>query len=200
MQRQIFVIKFNWRFRCFFILRRWEMAVFFNPSNQAQRAVQWGRERGYWFREVPKPFVGEVLEKPLYREQWWYAPWEGEKLPQRSLARLEALSRAGIGVRQVVIAHEAPALLPSGVPPKPLIHLRRQDVEKWALIAGGALGAVGLGAIGMVVMLAAASVVVALAMPLGLAFAFADPAVLAVLEDGSVVEVDSWPELLPLSR
>lgn len=166
-------------------------------SEQAKLAVEIGRKNRKTFR----PLEGRgVLTEPVYREEWWYIPIEQDKsvIPQEALYRAELLQNAGIKMKGMIVAHEAPLAL---LAPKEEREIRRQKAE--VLTGLIALAGIAVLVLGWIVSIPAAAAV-AIGAPSGMAFSWAtailatsalvDPALIVVLEDGTWVEVCAWDE------
>ncbi len=144
-------------------------------SPLAYEALAIGRRHHWGFQVVDKI---ELPEEPTYKAGWWLE--SVVEAPQEAQDRLLALERAGIQVKAIIVAHEAPPLLPAPAP-EPKIPSIVSDAKKVALGAGAVLVAVS-----QVVAVAAA------ALPLLLFAAVLDPKVIVVLEDGTLMEVVRW--------
>ncbi|MCI0563786.1 MAG: hypothetical protein MN733_35375 [Nitrososphaera sp.] len=151
-------------------------------SDLTREAMAVGRENHYRFRPVPQV---KELDIPLYLNEWWFIPAEEDKsvIPGDAWRRVGTLEKAGLGIKQVIIAHEAPRLL--AAPPKP------SRVPE--LMASGKVTAITL--------VKVATVLTAFAFWLGInaiiaagSLVMIDPAMIVILEDGSAVEVMTWYE------
>ncbi len=129
----------------------------------------------------------DIPVEPVYEAGWWYETLQ--EAPREAAASVADLEKAGIPIKAIVIAREAPPLLPVPMPDRQIPTIFPK-AGKIALTAGKVLVA-GAGAA-----VAVASVTVAiagLAIPFMLAAALAiDPRCLCVLQDGTVVEVCTW--------
>ena len=144
-------------------------------SQYASKAIAAGRKRHMRFRAVNQ---GEVPSEPFYEDGWWYEILESEStIPPQGRERIEILKKAGIPIKGMVVAHEAPKLLsapqeaekeqPSRNVSRDLLPVIRGVVEVLGII----LAVIG------VVFLAALRV---------------DPALIVVLDDGTWLEIMTW--------
>lgn len=148
-------------------------------SKEAQKAVWVGAQNHMMFRVVGS---GEVPHEPYYKDQWWFELVESEAiLPSEGVNRLDLLRRAGINIKSVVIAHEAPKILSA---PKPAVkEPQKPDTDilnSFLPILGTVVAAVGA-ILGLFVMLFVRAILI-------------DPALIVVLEDGTWLEVMTWYE------
>jgi hypothetical protein len=121
---------------------------------------------------------GELPLKPFYEDQWWYETIH--TVPDVAKPAVDALQRARVHIKGMVIAHEAPRLLtaPKEAPNKE---------EDFKVQDNPILPAVE----------AVASIFVTiLLIVFGLAFrvVLLDPALIVVLEDGTWLTVMTWYE------
>src|SRR5687768_2058042 len=78
-------------------------------SRYATEALTIARKRGMTMKVVGQ---GDVPLEPFYENEWWYEPMRAEStIPAEGLRRIEVLKKAGVGMKGLVIAHEAPPLL-----------------------------------------------------------------------------------------
>ena len=106
---------------------------------------------------------------------WVHETLQSEStIPAKGLRRLEVLKKAGIPIKELVIAHEAPKLLTAAREEKPTVDL--------SFNASPALEALGE-------VLAAVIAVFGLILITAIRL---DPALIVVLEDGTFLEVMTW--------
>ncbi len=162
-------------------------------SQIAVKAVAVGLKERKTFR--PMTQRGLIYE-PFYADEWWYEPYEQSKsvVPQEALRRVELLRRNGIGIKGMVIAHEAPLALMAPVTERQTDHIRNGfTVAVITLVAGVAVVvAIALTAPLVAVAVPTASV---LSLPLLLTTAvLVDPCLIVILSDGTWLEVCRWDE------
>ncbi len=136
-------------------------------TKDARDAIAIGRQNHWRFRVVQET------------DGWIY---DHTKAPLVVQERLETLRRSGVQFGEVIIAHEAPKVLPA-----PSVHRKIQIAP---ILSGLAK------VLGMTAVLAAVAGFVAVAAPILLlgAVILIDPAVIVVLEDGTWLEVMTWYE------
>jgi len=156
---------------------------------ETQRLVALGERQG-WAAHVlgQAPFpdrsvrVGEWLVAPIHLDT--------SLIPSRALHRVQAIYEAGLRPKGFVIVHEAPLVLsaPADATPQPS-ELPSLAPELQALAAS--VGQVVLGLLGAA---AAAGMMAVLGLPMALLLgaAMLDPILVAVMEDGTWVEIDRW--------
>ncbi|MBE0649912.1 MAG: hypothetical protein IH595_03625 [Bacteroidales bacterium] len=146
-------------------------------SVEARKAISLGLQLHQCYKVVGQ---GELPTEPIYKNEWWFETWTTQEIPEEGIRRLEALKKAGIAIKGVIVAHEAPRLLAAEkkVEKKPDFKISRStDILTF------------LGSL--------ASVFVMLAMFVVSAFFQAvliDPALIVVLKDGTWLEVMTWYE------
>ncbi len=153
-------------------------------SETAKQTIQLGRAHRWWWR------VAELREYPLaprYRDGWWFIPSDPASLPGFARRRVEAIQNAGIPIQGVVVAHEAPRLLPApkiARTPKPVVP--RPILRKALAVVAAVLG--------LLVYATGVSLIFGLTLLL-------DPVVYVVLDDGdgrpTWIEVVRWDEEAP---
>jgi len=74
-------------------------------SPEAKRAIDLAYKEHWRFRVIGQ---GELPKEPSYKDQWWFQPITE---PEKGKDRIAALRRAGVPIKGLVIAHEAPRLL-----------------------------------------------------------------------------------------
>lgn len=78
-------------------------------SPYAAKAIAEGRKRHMRFRVRGQ---GEIPLDPFYEDEWWYEILKSETIiPLNVKGRVDVLKEAGIPIKGLVIAHEAPRLL-----------------------------------------------------------------------------------------
>lgn len=140
-------------------------------SHTAKQAVDLGNRQHWRFRVIGQ---GEVPTEPSYRDQWWFEPVT-ETMHGKD--RLDALRRAGVRFKGMLIAHEAPRLLTA---PKD------SDFKINPSIPASQSSMDGL----------AERLAMGLALLVGFAFQamLSDPALIVILEDQTWLELATWYE------
>ena len=152
-------------------------------SRYATEALSVARKNGMTMRVVGQ---GDVPFEPFYLDEWWYSRISGEStIPAEGVRRIQTLLKGGVPIECLLIRHEAPRLLtapkeeksvkkekPASIPTSSALPLLQGIV-----VAVGAVFAV----FGYVL------ITLLSAIPL-------DPAIVAVLPDGTWIEVVSWLE------
>jgi hypothetical protein len=141
--------------------------------------------------------------EPVRLGDWLLIPAQEDtsSIPERTLARIQAIFAAGLRPKGFVVVHEAPKLLadPSVVegeaveisPVPPRVQLALQKAEEMATSAAKCLAVVaGAATVALGAMAAAAALL--LPMLLLAAAAGLDPILVAVTEDDVWVEIDRW--------
>lgn len=172
-------------------------------GHEAAEILSLGQLNGWDFcvlGQAPMPAM------QIHLGDWLVVPAQQDTspIPERALERIQAVYAAGLRPQGFVMVHEAPRLLPAHVeeageeydishePPS------RQALKKLLKALPGALliglvaiaGATVLAAILAVVL--AGGLVVGAVVLLGAAMASIDPILIAVMEDGTWVEIDRW--------
>ncbi len=132
-------------------------------SKQAQAALQVGFKNHWRFRILGS---GDVPASPVYKDSWWLTL--AEEIPDDGERRISAIRRAGIPVKAIVMAHEAPKAL-TATPEPQKMSVAQNDAND---MLAGILWAVAL----------------------FFQAALVDPALIVVLEDGTWLEVMTWLE------
>jgi hypothetical protein len=149
-------------------------------SRYATEALTVARRNGMTMRVVGQ---GDVPLEPFYRDEWWYSRVSAEStLPAKAVKRIETLVKEGIEIKGLVIRHEAPRLLTT---PKEEKQVKRKRPDAYVPFDALPLLATILGALGAV--LAVFGYIFVMAIQL-------DPALIAVLPDGTWLEVVTWYE------
>ena len=148
-------------------------------SPEAKRAIDLAYKEHWRFRVIGQ---GEIPQEPSYKDQWWFQPITE---PEKGRDRIAALRRAGVPIKGLVIAHEAPRLLSAPKEPDfktsssiPASNKTTSDLVNTAAgeLAGGL-------AVGLVLVLSLVFEAILI-----------DPALIVVLEDGTWLEVLTWYE------
>ncbi len=141
-------------------------------SEETRRAILAGRQIHRRFKVVGQ---GELPTAPFYKDQWWFETIH--TVPEVGKPCLDALQRARVRLKGMVIAHEAPRLLtaPKEAPQK----------EDFKVPSNPILPVVETGA---------SIFAAALIMFFGLVFraVLLDPALIVILEDGTWLQVMTW--------
>jgi hypothetical protein len=149
-------------------------------SRYATEALTVARRNGMTMRVVGQ---GDVPLEPFYLDEWWYSLVTAEStIPAEGVRRIETLVKAGIPMKGLVIRHEAPRLLTA---PKEEKQVKRKRADTYVAFEALPLLATILGALGAV--LAVFGYIFVMAIHL-------DPALIAVLPDGTYLEVLTWYE------
>lgn len=154
-------------------------------SEVASKAVEIGRKNRKTFRPLE---ARGVLAEPVYREQWWFVPIAEDKsvIPQEALYRVELLQKAGIPMKDLIVAHQAPLALMAPKRAQEIDHHKREVASGIAQVLMYLVIGVGL-VIGGLPLLVLSAV-------------FVDPALIVVLStddpetDGMWLEVCAWDE------
>lgn len=147
-------------------------------SPYAVKAIAEARKQGMRFRAVNQR---EVPSEPFYEDGWWYEILESEyTIPSQVRERLKVLQKSGVPIKELIIAHEAPKLLTAPVAEKePEKPSTRKDV---AFDATPFVAAI-VGVLGAILTVVGVIFITAIRI---------DPAVIAVLPDGTWLEVATW--------
>jgi hypothetical protein len=147
-------------------------------SQDAKIAINVSRKKHWGFRVLEGK---GMFQTPTYKDEWWFIPVEDDStIPRDGLNRIRILKSNGVGIREIVIAHEAPLLLPAPKPEKKPINF-----AEIATVTGKLLMAMVYVA-GLTVALMGYVISTALMI---------DPALIIVLEeDGTRIEVMRWLE------
>lgn len=150
-------------------------------SLQTQQMLNLGRHNGWGFTVLGK---ADLPDRPIHLEKWLIVPAYEDKtpVPKRTLERIQTIYTAGLRPQGFVVVHEAPRLLsvPANQAPNPTDQTGDPlgSSSLYSLAAG--LGTV-LGIMAKLVFAVTLVGLVAL-----------DPIVIAVMDDGSWVEIDRW--------
>ena len=149
-------------------------------SRYATEALSVARKNGMTMRVVGQ---GDVPLEPFYLDEWWYSLISAEStIPAEGVRRIETLLKGGVPIECLMIRHEAPRLLTAPneekqekkEKPVPIPTSNALPVLKAIVTTLGAL----LAFFGYII-------VAAITIPL-------DPAIIAVLPDGTYLEVVTW--------
>ncbi len=167
------------------------------------RLVTLGQEQGWDFHvlgQAPMPIM------PVNLGDWLIVPahQDASPLPERTRGRIQTIFAAGLRPKGFVVVHEAPKLLPAAAQQAgEEYHLSTQSPAREkamkllkklpGFLLAGLLVALGATVLAIIVaaLLSAILVVGGVAL-LGTAFAAVDPILIAVMEDGTWVEIDRW--------
>jgi len=168
---------------------------------QVAQTLALGRRKGWDFvvlGRAPLPVV------PVQTGDWLIVPVQESTcpMPERTLRRIEALYASGVRPKGFVVVHEAPKLLPASIerspsglstrsPAQRRLHALRRYLP--AAVAVGVLLVVGAGTLAMLlaVVVGAVAVIAVGGLLVGAAIVL-DPILVAVMEDGTWVEIDRW--------
>ncbi len=163
-------------------------------SETAVKAVVVGLKERKTFRPMTQR---GLITEPFYADEWWYEPYEQSKsvVPAEAMRRVELLRSNGIGIKGMVIAHEAPLILMAPEHDRQVWRTRNAlTVAVFTLLAGVAV-VVAIAVATPVAVVAAPVATSALSLPMLLTTAvLVDPALVVVLEDGTWLEVCRWDE------
>ena len=147
-------------------------------SRYATEALSVARKNGMTMRVVGQ---GDVPLEPFYLDEWWYSLVSAEStIPAEGVRRIEALVKGGVSIDCLMIRHEAPRLLTA---PK-----EQNQEKKEKVVSHSSFDVVPA-------LEAITAVVGAILAVFGLLFIMAirlDPAIIAVLPDGTWLEVVTW--------
>ena len=148
-------------------------------SRSATEALSIARKNGMTMRVLGK---GDVPLVSYYQDEWWFEPVTPEStIPPEGLRRIQVLTRAKVPIKGLVIAHEAPRLLPAPqIEPSEHQSVRRQSTMEFDLES---------------ILAVLSAVCGAFFMLFGIAFVVAlrlDPVLIAVLSDDTWIEVMTW--------
>jgi hypothetical protein len=149
-------------------------------SRYATEALTVARNNGMTMRVVGQ---GDVPLEPFYLDEWWYSQVSSEStIPAEGVRRIKALVQGGVPIKSLMIRHEAPRLLAAPKAQKQVVKEKQAtDVSSSVFPLLGVIVGV-LGAI-----LAVFGYVFIMTIQL-------DPAIVAVLPDGTWLEVVTWYE------
>ena len=161
---------------------------------QAERAAQVARKNRWGIMFLMN---AGFLDRPLYKNGWWFVPTQDEStLDQRALKRLNAFRDAGVQITQLIVAHQTTNLLsaPPAPPKEKILPKIKKEIDTNILPAVGKIAEVTARGTLLLLKLAVAVVGVTAygAVSLLGSLVLLDPALIAVLEDGTWVLVYSW--------
>ena len=149
-------------------------------SRYATEALTVAQCNGMTMRVVGQ---GDVPLEPFYLDEWWYSRVSAEStIPAEGVRRIDALVKGGVPIECLMIRHEAPRLLTA---PK-----EEKKPEKSKAVTNPSFSVLPL--LGVIL-----AVLGAIVMVFGYVFITAiqlDPAIIAVLPDGTWLEVLTWYE------
>lgn len=149
-------------------------------SRYATEALSVARKNGMTMRVVGQ---GDVPLEPFYLDEWWYSLVSAEStIPAEGVRRIEALIRGGVPIECLMIRHEAPRLLTA---PKEQKQEKKQKPASMTTFNALPLLGVIVAVLGAIFAVFGYILVMAMTVPL-------DPAIIAVLPDGTWLEVVTW--------
>jgi len=155
-------------------------------SKETKEVMAIGKENHWGFRVLGPD---EMITSPVYKDEWWYVPLEEDQsiIPEETKRRALTIESSGIKTQGFIVAHEAPKILISTTDkPQPVKTQLIQNLdtlgEAVVYILSGFAAVFGF-------MLTALPYVL-----MAPAFLLIDPALIAVLEDGTWVELMRWQE------
>jgi len=159
-------------------------------SPKTTKLVALGERRGWEARVLGR---APLPQAAVRFGEWLIVPIEQDtsQVPARALRRVQAIYEAGLRPAGFVVVHEAPLQL-AGPAPKPVQIDPAEIVERLR-----PLGEVAVKVAGMLVVVgvnvALALAFIAMPLPFLVIGALAlDPILIAVMDDGSWVEIDRW--------
>lgn len=152
-------------------------------SRYATEALSVARNNGMTMRVVGQ---GDVPLEPFYLDEWWYSRISAEStIPAEGVRRIQTLLKGGVPIDCLMIRHEAPRLLTA---PKEEKQVKKEEAASMPTFNALSLLEVIVIALGAVLAVFGYVFIAALtAIQL-------DPAIVAVLPDGTWIEVVSWYE------
>jgi hypothetical protein len=147
-------------------------------SRYATEALTVAQRNGMTMRVVGQ---GDVPLEPFYLDEWWYSLVSAEStIPAEGVRRIEALVKGGVPIESLMIRHEAPRLLTA-----PNEEKRAAKVKSATDVSFDPLPLlqVILGVLGAIVAVFGYIFITAIHL---------DPALVAVLPDGTWLEVVTW--------
>lgn len=133
---------------------------------------------------------GEVLKETVFQDGWWYEPMGESTMHPLAAQRMEVIKQSGVSYQGFIVAHETTFLLnaPAKQEVKTDWGALAKTVGKPALVVVGgvvvALAVVGL----LMAVLPMFAVLLVFLVPMS----GVDPALIVVLQDGTMVEVARW--------
>lgn len=147
-------------------------------SRYATEALAVARSNGMTMRVVGQ---GDVPPEPFYLDEWWYSRLNEEStIPTEGVRRIEALVKGGVPIDCLMIRHEAPRLLTA---PK-----EEKQAVKEKPDANPSFDAFPV----LEVILAVLGAIFAVFGYIFITAVHLDPAIIAVLPDGTWLEVVTW--------
>jgi hypothetical protein len=155
-------------------------------SVESQGLLSLGRKRNWDFKILGQ---APIPHQPIHLQDWLIVPahQDSSHIPARALERIQAIFAMGLRPKGFVIVHEAPKLLPAPkkVDPEP-IRLPSTSPDFKPLVTGL------LGAVGVVIPVAAAAISMIIPATIAMGAFLLDPILVAVTEDYTWVEIDRW--------
>jgi hypothetical protein len=152
-------------------------------SPETQQIITLGEQKGWPFTLLGQ---AQLPNEPVHLDNWLIVPTsqDSSEIPLRTYRRIQTLFANGVRPQGFVVVHEAPKLLNS--PPKnsaSTFRPSRQNPEPASPVAQVMTSIVTTTLAGTVLLLLGT---------LFMGMALIDPIVVAVMEDGSWVEIDRW--------
>lgn len=143
-------------------------------TEQVKKVFAVAEREHYKFQVLGNIGTG-MIECPFYYNQWWYIPIEQDKsiIPDTAFDRVDKIRQAGIPIKGLIVAHEAPRLLAS---PK-----RQRKPIEWQKV----------GDVAVTVIMVFGTITALLGYVLVTAVLY-DPALIVVLDDGTWICVCTW--------
>jgi hypothetical protein len=149
-------------------------------SQYANKAITAGRKQGMRFQVVNQR---GVPDEPFYEDGWWYEILKSDSqyITHSDLQeRLKVIRASGVPIKELIIAHEAPKLLTAPIAEnKPEKTSTDTDVSFDATPVVEAI----VGVLGAILIVVGVIFVAAIRI---------DPALIAVLPDGTFLQVATW--------
>jgi hypothetical protein len=168
-------------------------------SWQTRQVLSLGRSNGWGFTVLGK---ADLPDRPIHLEKWLIVPAHEDStpVPKRTLERIHAIYTAGLQPKGFVVVHETPRYLPAprqeapqntnSFQARPGDHFGQAPYEtKKKGDSSGSSSFASL-ATGLGTVLSAMALLIFPALLMGLLAL--DPIVIAVMDDGSWVEIDRW--------
>jgi hypothetical protein len=162
---------------------------------ETRRILDLAEQKGWDFNLLGQaPLPKEVIQL----DQWLIAPanQDSSEMPVRTYKRIQVLFANGIRPKGFVVVHEAPRLLaaPKAVSQHivPQVFPPASKKPKTGISPTVVVGTIVSSAVLGTILVAVGTAVVTAVGALFLGVALIDPIVVAVMEDGSWVEIDRW--------
>lgn len=146
-------------------------------SPETQIVMQLAKEKHWGFRVCGS---GDMIKDPVYKHQYWLIPLtqNDSTIPKAAINRVEAIKKTGVGVKGVIVVHEAPKYLTA-----PKKEKKPVDVSSYTTPI---LGSITAGLTAFFTLFGYLFLLVPLLL--------IDPMCIVVLNDGTYVEVMRWCE------